>query len=66
MFLHGLFEFDTWEQLQQLREDARKSLHGWASLDFVEFAKSNLIQERIDRALLFAASSGLADFLYPS
>ena len=32
MLFYGLFEFETGKQLKQLGEDARKSLHGRASL----------------------------------
>ena len=32
MLPHGLFELETGKQLKQLREDARKSRHGWTSL----------------------------------
>jgi hypothetical protein len=46
VLLDGLFEFQSWEQLQELRENARKSWHGRASLDFIELRKSNLTQER--------------------
>jgi len=32
MLFHSLFEFQSGKQLKQLREDARKSLHGQSSL----------------------------------
>ena len=38
VLLNGLFEFHAREQLQELREDARKLLHGLASLDCLNFA----------------------------
>jgi hypothetical protein len=37
--------------LKQLGEDARKSLHGWASLVDRLFAKINLLQVSARRAL---------------
>ena len=38
VFSHGLFELEAREWLQELREDARKLLHGLASLDCLNFA----------------------------
>jgi hypothetical protein len=51
MLFHGLFEFQSGKQLKQLGEDARKSLHGWASLVDRLFAKINLFQVGARRAL---------------
>jgi len=51
MLFHGLFEFQSGKQLKQLREDARKSMHGWASLVDRLFAKINLLQVSARRAL---------------
>src|SRR5437667_5976952 len=46
MRFDGLLKLESREQLQQLRENATKSLHGWSSLGRIVSAKKNLTHQR--------------------
>jgi hypothetical protein len=54
MVFDRLLELKAGEELQQLREDARKSLHGRASLGDCVLAEINLTQVGTGRALLIS------------
>ena len=53
MLANGLLEFQTWKELQELGEDATKSLHGRSSLGFGFLDETNLTQEVFGHAFLF-------------
>src|SRR5439155_8693634 len=57
MLFDRLLELKAGEELQQLREDARKSLHGRASLGDCVLAEINLTQVCPGRALLIPTAS---------
>src|SRR5438445_13158253 len=57
MLFDCLLELKAGEELQQLREDARKSLHGRASLGDCVLVKTNLTQVCTGRALLIPTAS---------
>ena len=53
MRLDGLLELESREQLQQLGENATKSLHGWAYLGRICFAKTEFNPSEAQRPTLF-------------